>query len=444
MQNFTQRVEKYAKLMYDAERYIWNNPETGYKEVKTSSYLAEKFTELGYELTFAEGITGFYTTIDTGRPGPTVLILGELDSVICFNHPECDKETGAVHACGHNVQTATLLGIAATLKEEGALDGLCGKIKLCAVPAEELLEIEFRNQLKKQGVIKYHGGKAEFLYRGYFDDVDLAFMVHITNSDSFKIISGMVGAVAKTITYKGKSAHAGGSPWLGNNALYAANCGINACNALRETFKESDIVRFHPIITKGGDMVNAIPGETVLEAYVRAKTFEAIKVTNQKINQALIGGALALNCNVEIQDIPAFAPLINSPDFLNLFKQVVETILPEIGVNVSSAFGSGSSDMGDLSSIMPVVHPFCPGAIGTGHGSDYYVTNPEKTCLNNAKSQLGLLYALLSNGGKNAKEIIKNYKAPFASKQEFLDYFDSLSGEGDRISYSDGKAEVKL
>ncbi|MBR5899828.1 MAG: hypothetical protein IKZ38_00345, partial [Clostridia bacterium] len=81
---------------------------------------------------------------------------------------------------------------------------------------------------------------------------------------------------------------------------------------------------------------------------------------------------------------------------------------------------------------------------GTGHGSDYYVTNPEKTCLNNAKSQLGLLYALLSNGGKNAKEIIKNYKAPFASKQEFLDYFDSLSGEGDRISYSDGKAEVKL
>ena len=109
------------------ERYIWKNPETGYKEYKTSKYMAEVFTNLGYELVMADGITGFYTVLDTGKPGPELLILGELDSIICPDHPESDKETGAVHSCGHNAQCAALVGIAAALKEPGALDGLCGK-----------------------------------------------------------------------------------------------------------------------------------------------------------------------------------------------------------------------------------------------------------------------------------------------------------------------------
>ena len=126
MQKIFDAVEKNKSLILEAERYIWQNPETGYKEFKTTAYLAEKYKELGYTLTMAEGITGFYTEIDTGLQGPTILILGELDSIICFGHPECDKTTGAVHSCGHNAQSAALLGIAAALKEEGILDGLCG------------------------------------------------------------------------------------------------------------------------------------------------------------------------------------------------------------------------------------------------------------------------------------------------------------------------------
>ena len=82
MKNLIAAVEKHQKLILDAERYIWNHPETGYKEFKTSAYMAEIFKNLGYELVMAEGITGFYTVIDTGRPGPEILILAELDSVI--------------------------------------------------------------------------------------------------------------------------------------------------------------------------------------------------------------------------------------------------------------------------------------------------------------------------------------------------------------------------
>ena len=110
--------------------------------------MEDKFKELGYEIVKADGITGFYKQIDTAREGPELLILGELDSIICPAHKDADPVTGAVHSCGHNAQCAALLGVAAALKEPGILDDLSGKIRLCAVPAEELLEIEYRSKLK--------------------------------------------------------------------------------------------------------------------------------------------------------------------------------------------------------------------------------------------------------------------------------------------------------
>ena len=444
MQKLRSAVDKHRKLILDAERYIWKNPETGYKEFKTSKYLAEKFEQLGYKLNYAENITGFYTTIDTGKVGPTILILGELDSVICPNHPESDKQTGAVHSCGHNAQAATLLGLAAALKEDGVLDGLCGKIKLCAVPAEELLEIEYRSQLIKKGVIKYYGGKSEFLYRGYFDDVDIAFMVHVTTSPTFRSIKAAVGCLAKKITYKGLASHAGGSPWDGRNALYAATNGLNSANALRETFQEKDLIRFHPIITHGGSMVNAIPEKTVIESYVRGANFEGIVSANKRINQALCGSALSMGCNVEIEDFPGYAPNVNDDGMIDLAKDAATLAIPEEEYLKSDFFSTGSTDMGDLSCIMPTIHPYAPGAVGTGHGADYYIVDPEKACIKNAKWQLGMLKLLLENDGARAYEIKQNFKPRFESKKAFLDYCDSLNSNGDRITYSDGKAEVRI
>ena len=130
MKFIEQTINKYRKLILDAERQIWSTPETGYKEVKTSKFVEEQMRNLGYDLVMAGNIPGFYTVIDTGRVGPEVLILAELDSIICSTHPDCNKETGAVHACGHNAQCAALLGVAAALKEPNILDGLSGKIRL--------------------------------------------------------------------------------------------------------------------------------------------------------------------------------------------------------------------------------------------------------------------------------------------------------------------------
>ena len=442
MQKIKMAVEKYRDLILEAERFVWAHPETGYKEEVTGKYMEENFCKLGYDLVLAEGIPGFYTVLDTGRPGPEVLVLGELDSIICPNHPESDPQTGAVHSCGHNVQCAALLGVAAALKEPGILDEMSGRIRLCAVPAEELLEIEYRAGLKQEGKIKYFGGKTEFMHRGYFDGVDLCFIVHA--STHYAIIGGNVGCITKNIIYKGKSAHAGGSPWEGRNALYAATCGINAVNAIRETFKEKDLTRVHPIVTQGGSMVNAIPEQARLESYVRGSSFDAIIEANRKVDRALIGAALSLGTNVEIIDVPGYAPLVNDRNLMQLSKEVADRIIPEMECYYSETMSTGSTDVGDLCFVMPAIHLYSGGTQGTSHGDDYFVTDPEAACVKSAQWQIALLQALLENGAARAKEIVAEYKAPFTSIKEYLAFIDSLETSGDRIKYTEGGANIKL
>lgn len=444
MGKFDAAVEKYREIIKATHDYIWANPETGYREKKTSAYMEEAFEKLGYNIVRAGDIPGFYTVIDTGREGPEVLVLGELDSLICADHPEADPETGAVHCCGHHAQCAALVGLAAALKEPGVLDSLSGRIRLCAVPAEELIEIEYRKELMKEGKIRYFGGKSEFLYRGYFDGVDIAFMVHTTAvTDKFMIGKGSVGCIAKRVIYKGVSSHAGGSPWNGCNALYAATLGLQAINSVRETFKEQDIIRVHPIITQGGRAVNAIPDTVIIESYVRGSNFDAIRQANNKVNRALCGAALSLGANIDIQDAPGYAPLLNDEGMRNLAYDAALNI-PGPDAFMRETIGSGSTDMGDLCSIMPVVHPHIPGAEGKGHGSDYLIKDIEIACVTSAKWQLEMLCLLLSDGAVRAKEIIKDYKAPFASKEEYFNYIDSFVSDGDRITYSDGVANVRI
>ena len=446
MEKFIQAIDRAVnenrERILAAERFIWANPETGYKEVKTSAYMAEQFEALGYSLSYADGITGFYTVVDTGRPGPEILILGELDAIVCPSHPEADPVTGAVHSCGHNAQCAALLGVAAALKAPGILDDLCGRIRLCAVPAEELLEIEYRSALRAEGKIKYLGGKTEFLSRGYFDGVDIALMVH--TSSSYAVSGGSVGCLLKRIIYKGKAAHAGGAPQYGRNALYAATCGINAVNAIRETFTEPDIIRVHPIITHGGDMVNAIPEQVTLESYVRGSSYDAIVRANKKVNRALTGAALSIGTNIEIVDTPGYAPLNNDNGMMELARDAYRLIDPDGDFGFGHGRGSGSTDMGDLSTIMPVVHPYAGGGCGTGHGNDYRIADPELACVKCAKWQLAMLGLLLGNGGARAKSVKEAFKPLFAAKEDYLGYIDSLNTDGDRITYhDDGSATVR-
>ena len=228
-QKLVAAVDRSRQLVLDAERWLWAHPQTGYTEWEAHNYLKDAFLKLGYTLTEPGDIPGFFTDVDTGRPGPKLCIMGELDALDIANHPE--SVNGMTHCCGHHAQGAALLGIAAALKEPGALGGMSGSIRLMMVPAEEMIQLAFREELRKKGVIHYMGGKVEFMYRGYFDGVDLSLMVHGTaagEGEPFDLSCGLGsnGCMAKTIRFKGKSSHAGGAPHRGINAQYAAMLGL--------------------------------------------------------------------------------------------------------------------------------------------------------------------------------------------------------------------------
>ena len=233
-------VDKHREEILAAEDYIWRHPETGFREWKTTAYMQDVFEKAGYTLVKAGDIPGFYTDIETGRPGPKLLIMAELDALSAPNHVQAVD--GCAHACGHHAQCAAMAGIALALKEPGALDGLSGSVRLMCVPAEELIELDFRDGLRRAGVIHYLGGKTEFMHRGYMDGVDLAFLFHTsTRTDcDFDCHYGQNGCIAKTVRYEGVAAHAGGSPEKGVNALYAASLGLQGINAIRETLRDDD------------------------------------------------------------------------------------------------------------------------------------------------------------------------------------------------------------
>lgn len=443
-------VEKYKDLILKAERDLWKIPEAGFREYKTDTYMKAAFRKLGYDITEADGTTGFYTVIDTGRKGPTVLVFAELDALYCADHPECDKETKAVHACGHHAQCAALLGLAAALTEKNATSGLSGRIKLCVVPAEEGIDIEYRTGLIKQGKISFLTGKLEFLSRGYFDDVDIAFMVHTGESDYeypdklFRKSKGHNGNIRKKIIIRGKAAHAGGKPYDGVNALNAATLAIQAVNNLRETFRESDYVRFHPIITKGGYAVNAVPAEVIMESYVRAATMSALVSANKRIDRAISAAAASNGCSVVISDVAGSAPFTEDRNFTELcFDAFKEIGGKDCYVNDSDKWDTASTDMGDISVNFPSIHPYALGATGTAHGKDYYIKDPVKACVDSAILQLTLLHGLLENDAKKAKEIKAKFKPLFPSIKDYVEFKRSQTQEKETvITNADGSITI--
>jgi len=416
-----QIIDAHAGELEALGRRLFAMPELGFKEQRTAAVVREWFDRLGLPHRDGLAITGSRADIAGGAPGPTVAILGELDSLLCWDHPDRDEATGAVHACGHNAQIAMMLGAGLALRE--VAPELAGRVALVAVPAEEYVQLEERVALRSAGKLEFLGGKAELTKLGIFDDVDMAMMVHTTSvpEDGLLSVGGTGnGMVAKFVRYVGHASHAGGAPHRGVNALYAAQIALAGINALRETFRDEDHVRVHPIMTKGGDIVNAIPADVRLELFCRAATIEAIVATHEKVDRALKAGALALGAEVEITTLAGYLPLGHDPNLVALFRSNAEAIVGKDRVT-TRGHGGGSTDMGDLSHFMPSVHPYTGGATGTGHGADYRIADYAQAVVNPAKALAFTAIDLLAGGAREANRVKAEF-APKMTRDEYLAY----------------------
>lgn len=407
-------------------REIYKHPETGYRETATTKRLADALECLGLEVERNIAVTGCRAhTEKTDRP--KIAVMGELDSVICDDHPDCVPKTGAVHACGHNIQVSVMYGIASALTRTGILKELGGSIDFMAVPAEEYIELDFRKKLKEAGKIKYYSGKAELAYKGAFDDVDMCMMIHNWPlSDGYKTAPQNTGTgfVGKKVTYIGKQSHAGAAPWDGINALNMAMIAINSMHVQRETFKDSDFVRVHQIITKGGSLLNSVPSEVKAEICVRSMNIPALLKANEKVNRCIRGAAIAMGGHAEIEDSPGQMPLKSCDAMADIFVRNAEAFYRKDEI-LPCLQATASFDMGDLSMFMPVLHSISSGVSGGLHSKDYRVFNEEDAYIIPVKIMTGTLIDLLYGQAETARKIIKRF-VPICTKKEYLQLLDDI------------------
>ena len=321
------------------------------------------------------------------------------------------------------------------------LNALSGAIVPFAVPAEEFVEVERRLALRENGHIEFLGGKQELIRLGEFDDVDIAMMCH-TASDMggrhFSIGSTSNGHLVKFIEYTGRGAHAGSAPHLGINALNAANIAISAIHANRETFRDRDTVRVHGMINRGGDVVSAVPSDVRLEWRVRSSTPEAIIVNSAKVDRCFKAGALAVGAKVRITTIPGYFPLRQDQALQDLFRSNSQELLGSSKVLVMSTSRNrgGSTDMGDLSQIMPVCHPWTGGASGSGHSKNYLVQDYEQAVVNPAKIMAMVVIDLLAEDAQGARRVLASSR-PSMTRDQYV----SFQRQRATVTDFDGAAE---
>ncbi len=421
-----ERIEKEADKIIAIGRDVYAHPELGFKEHRTASIFADTLRSLQLDCREGIAITGV-KGIGQGRSNDaTVMLLGELDAVISPQHPFADNLTGAAHSCGHHAQITSVLGAAMGLVP--FLKQLDGNVVFGAVPGEEYVELEFRQRLQKEGKITFFGGKQEWIRLGEFDTIDAGMMVHshagLTDA-KFLINCDSSGFMGKVIHFIGKEAHAGAEPYNGINALNAASLALMAINAQRETFRESDRIRVHPIITKGGDLVNIVPSDVRMETYVRGRTIEAVVGASEKVNRAITGSAMAVGAQFEISEIPGYLPLRQNEAINTLFAANGAAQL-DSSCNLYGYELMGATDAGDVSSIIPFAHLSGGGFSGTAHSKTFAVSDERMAYILPAQVMAMTVIDLLHDHGKLARTI-KDADQPPLDKESYIAFWEKFN-----------------
>ena len=401
---------------------VYATPELGFCEQKTSALVRSAFEELGIDYVYPFALTGVKATLKGKSNKFNVCIIGELDAIVSSEHP--DTQNGAVHACGHSAQIGAMLGAAYILKNSGVMQYLDGNVTFMAVPAEEFNELSYRAELKSEGKIKYFSGKQQLIYEGAFDNVDMAIMLHAMGdepNEKLYIRGNNLGFISKKLTFKGKATHAT-TPADGTNALNAAALAILGIHSNRDTFREEERIRIHPIITKGGDVVNTVPDLVEMEMQVRGATHQAISTANDVVNRSANGACQMIGAMLEVEDIVGYLPLCEDEELTCVFENVARELIGEENI-ISGYTLVGSTDMGDISSIMPAIQPSIGGFTGGLHSKDFKIYDEDTAIILPAKLMALTAAELLLDEAKKAQYVKESF-VPKLTKEQYLKYLE--------------------
>ncbi|XP_013403765.1 peptidase M20 domain-containing protein 2 [Lingula anatina] len=322
-------IENRKEELNQLSQKIWCNPELKYEEHQAHDLLTGFLEKERFKVERNHHLPTAFKAIYESGLGVTVAVICEYDAL---------PEIG--HACGHNLIAE--LGVAASLGIKAALEqsnSKLGKLVVLGTPAEEM-----------------GGGKIDLINAGAFSDIDIAMMAHPKAFDISRPIA-LANAIV-TVRYRGRPAHASSLPWMGLNALDAAVMCYQGIACMRQQMKPT--CRIHGIITNGGAAANVIPELTELEFMVRGPTVVEVEELKKKAIQCFEAAATMTGCTVELEWVPnAYANMVTNSTLISLYEENASKLgwhhhtegKPELKT-------SGSTDMGNVSYVVPSIHPF--------------------------------------------------------------------------------------
>lgn len=438
-QKIIQIIDDNAEKIITFGDDIWHHAELGFMEHRTGAKFADALEELGLTAQREIAVTGVKSYLkEKNEDEINICLMGELDALPFEKHPDANPETGASHCCGHNAQLTGVFGAAVALTDPEIKAALGGNITFIGVPAEENCagSVDNFNKLKAEGIIEFQGGKAEFIRQGIMDDIDMTVGHHIMakdrpqDPDYITCNASSMGFIEKYITYTGVSQHPAYA-CKSIDALSAATLAMHAVDQQREAmvvFPKPSSNILHGYILNGGTASNVISNHVEMDYNIRATTTREMLEIGYRVDRSLKGAAMAHGAGLEIRTEAGYLPIVPVKD-ASVVNEVFDIIDPDkkaIRDVVDGERLAGTTDYGDLSSIMPVLQFNTAGATGTGHTTSYRVSDPYEYYVTTAKIFALLAYRLLKDDAAKAKEIIADNK-PLYTKEEYLAVRGQLS-----------------
>ena len=302
---------------------IHDNPELSFQEVKAVSWLSNYLENNGFCV--EKGVAGLATAFQAtyGEGKPKIAVLAEYDAL-----------PGIGHGCGHNIIAASAVG--AGVASKIVVDNLGGSIIVLGTPGEETF-----------------GSKIDMIKAGIFDDVDVAMMVHpsVLNMAIYRTLA----CLPLEVEFFGKAVHAAIHPAEGVNALEAIILAFNSINSLRQHIKEQ--ARIHGIITNGGEAPNVVPAYSAAKFIIRAPDYAYLEELQGKVLNCFKGASSASGARLKYRwGEKVYAPIKNNVAMARLFSDNLESLGRKLDI-FDSRSPFGSSDMGNVSEVVPSIHP---------------------------------------------------------------------------------------
>jgi amidohydrolase len=318
-----QSIESHKQQLVQLSLNIHDNPELGFKEEKAAAWLTGYLEDNGFQV--ERGIAGLATAFRAiyGRENPVIALLAEYDALPKIGH-----------GCGHNIIGVSAVG--AGIASRRMVDQLGGSIVVMGTPGEEVL-----------------GGKIDMVKAGAFEKIDVAMMVHPDTRNT--PTQEALAASTLEVEFFGRPAHAAGQPHKGINALDAMILAFTAINSLRQHIRGD--ARIHGIITDGGEAPNIVPAHSAATFLVRALDDDYLAELKERVLNCFTGASVASGARLEYGwKNRSYAPMKNNMTLAGLFRQNLESL----GRNVEDfdpGSGLGSTDMGNVSQVVPSIHP---------------------------------------------------------------------------------------